>query len=128
MGQFGLQIAIWLILANMRVSLNVQIFKVQCLGRQSYNRWEWIAAIALCGSARVSPHWAEIRGEHPLSTEGLGGPRMRDPYEILGVAKGASAAEIKSAFRKRAKTLHPDANRHDPKAATRFSELNAAYE
>jgi DnaJ-class molecular chaperone len=53
---------------------------------------------------------------------------MRDPYEILGVAKGASAAEIKSAFRKRAKTLHPDANRHDPKAANRFAELNSAYE
>jgi DnaJ-class molecular chaperone len=53
---------------------------------------------------------------------------MRDPYEILGVSKGASAAEIKSAFRKRAKTLHPDANRQDPKAATRFAELNSAYE
>src|SRR5262245_16779236 len=53
---------------------------------------------------------------------------MRDPYEILGVSKGASAAEIKSAFRKRAKALHPDANRNDPKAATRFAELNAAYE
>ena len=47
---------------------------------------------------------------------------MRDPYDILGVSKGASAAEIKSAFRKRAKTLHPDANRHDPKAANRFAE------
>src|SRR5215218_2256427 len=53
---------------------------------------------------------------------------MRDPYEILGVPKAASAAEIKSAFRKRAKTLHPDANRHDPKAANQFAELNAAYE
>src|SRR5215510_8925752 len=53
---------------------------------------------------------------------------MRDPYEVLGVSKGASAAEVKSAFRKRAKTLHPDANRNDPKAATRFAELNSAYE
>src|SRR6266850_1304155 len=53
---------------------------------------------------------------------------MRDPYDILGVSKGASAAEIKSAFRKRAKTLHPDANKHDPKAASRFAEINAAYE
>src|SRR6476661_415544 len=54
--------------------------------------------------------------------------RMRDPYDILGVSKNASAAEVKSAFRRQAKKLHPDANKHDPKAATRFAELNAAYE
>ncbi len=53
---------------------------------------------------------------------------MRDPYEVLGVARGASAADIKSAFRKLAKKSHPDANKHDPKAASRFAELNAAYE
>jgi DnaJ-class molecular chaperone len=53
---------------------------------------------------------------------------MRDPYQVLGVSKGASAAEIKSAFRRQAKKLHPDANKSDPKAATRFAELNAAYE
>jgi DnaJ-class molecular chaperone len=53
---------------------------------------------------------------------------MRDPYEVLGVARGASAAEIKSAFRKLAKKHHPDANKNDSKAASRFSELNAAYE
>jgi DnaJ-class molecular chaperone len=53
---------------------------------------------------------------------------MRDPYEILGVARNASAADVKSAFRKLAKKLHPDANKHDPKAASRFAELNAAYE
>jgi DnaJ-class molecular chaperone len=53
---------------------------------------------------------------------------MRDPYEVLGVPRGASPANIKSAFRKLAKKLHPDANKSDPKAAARFSELNAAYE
>ncbi len=53
---------------------------------------------------------------------------MRDPYQVLGVSKSASEAEIKSAFRKLAKKLHPDANKHDPKAASHFAELNAAYE
>jgi DnaJ-class molecular chaperone len=53
---------------------------------------------------------------------------MRDPYDVLGVSKSASASEVKSAFRKLAKKLHPDANNKDPKAASRFSELNAAYE
>ena len=53
---------------------------------------------------------------------------MRDPYEVLGVTKTASAADIKSAFRRQAKKLHPDANKHDPRAAARFAELNAAYE
>jgi DnaJ-class molecular chaperone len=53
---------------------------------------------------------------------------MRDPYEVLGVTRSASAADIKSAFRKLAKKLHPDANKHDPKAANRFAEINAAYE
>lgn len=53
---------------------------------------------------------------------------MRDPYEILGVQRGASAAAIKSAFRKLAKKHHPDANKNDPKAAERFAELNSANE
>ncbi|MDB5602107.1 MAG: DnaJ-class molecular chaperone CbpA [Xanthobacteraceae bacterium] len=53
---------------------------------------------------------------------------MRDPYEILGVGRNASAAEIKSAYRRLAKKHHPDANKNDAKAASRFAELNAAYE
>ena len=53
---------------------------------------------------------------------------MRDPYEVLGVQRGASAAAIKSAYRKLAKKHHPDSNKNDPKAADRFSELNSANE
>ncbi len=53
---------------------------------------------------------------------------MRDPYEVLGVPRGASAAAIKSAYRKLAKKHHPDSNKNDPKAAARFSELNTANE
>jgi len=53
---------------------------------------------------------------------------MGDPYDVLGVSKGASEGDIKSAYRRLAKKLHPDANKHDPQAASRFAELNAAYE
>jgi DnaJ-class molecular chaperone len=53
---------------------------------------------------------------------------MRDPYEILGVARSADQAEVKRAFRKLAKKLHPDANGSDPKAQEKFAELNSAHE
>ncbi len=52
---------------------------------------------------------------------------MRDPYEVLGLAKTASAAEIKSTFRKLAKKFHPDQSK-EPRAKDRFAEVGSAYE
>jgi len=53
---------------------------------------------------------------------------MRNPYDVLGVAKTATSKEIKSAFRKLAKAHHPDQNPNDPKAKDRFASVNQAYE
>jgi len=53
---------------------------------------------------------------------------MADPYSTLGVARGASEADIKKAYRKLAKELHPDRNKDNPKAAARFSEVTQAYD
>ena len=51
-----------------------------------------------------------------------------DPYSILGVARGANEKDIKSAYRKLAKELHPDRNTDNPKAAERFSQVTHAYD
>jgi DnaJ-class molecular chaperone len=53
---------------------------------------------------------------------------MRDPYDVLGVAKSATSKEIKSAYRKLAKKYHPDQNPDDPKAKERFNAATQAYE
>jgi molecular chaperone DnaJ len=52
----------------------------------------------------------------------------RDYYEVLGVERGAADAEIKKAFRRLARELHPDVNRHDPEAEEKFKEAAEAYE
>jgi molecular chaperone DnaJ len=52
----------------------------------------------------------------------------RDYYEVLGVPRGAQDAEIKKAFRKLARELHPDVNAHDPEAEEKFKEAAEAYE
>ena len=53
---------------------------------------------------------------------------MRDPYDTLGVKRDASADEIKKAYRKLAKTLHPDLNPGKPEVERRFKEVSAAYD
>ncbi|HBR31656.1 MAG TPA: molecular chaperone DnaJ, partial [Clostridiales bacterium] len=53
--------------------------------------------------------------------------QKRDYYEVLGVPKNASEAEIKKAFRILAKKYHPDANTNDKNAETKFKEVNEAY-
>src|SRR3954468_18304502 len=52
----------------------------------------------------------------------------RDPYEVLGVERDASEGEIKKAFRRLARELHPDVNAHDPAAEDKFKEAAEAYE
>src|SRR6188768_3181801 len=53
---------------------------------------------------------------------------MADPYATLGVPRGANEKDIKSAYRKLAKELHPDRNTDNPKAAERFSDVTQAYD
>ncbi len=52
----------------------------------------------------------------------------RDYYEVLGISKGASADEIKKAYRSRAKALHPDSNNDKPNAEAQFKEVGEAYD
>lgn len=53
---------------------------------------------------------------------------MKDPYQTLGVARGASQDEIKKAYRKLARSLHPDLNPGNKQAEDRFKEISAAYD
>lgn len=52
----------------------------------------------------------------------------RDFYKILGVTRSANTNQVKKAYRKQAKELHPDKNKNDPDATRKFQDLGAAYE
>lgn len=54
--------------------------------------------------------------------------QFKDYYDVLGVDRAATEQEIRAAFRKRARELHPDVNRDDPRAAEKFKDLNEAHE
>ena len=56
------------------------------------------------------------------------GPLARDPYLELGVPRGATADEIRKAFRKLAKQFHPDANQNDPTAEEKFKRVSSAFD
>ncbi|MFX8727532.1 DnaJ domain-containing protein, partial [Acinetobacter baumannii] len=53
---------------------------------------------------------------------------MQDPYTLLGVSRSASEKDIKSAYRKLAKELHPDHNKDNPRATERFAQVTSAYD
>jgi DnaJ-class molecular chaperone len=53
---------------------------------------------------------------------------MRDPYQVLGVARGVSNEDLRKAYRKLAKEFHPDRNQGNEKASDRFKEISAAYD
>src|SRR5215470_14161480 len=57
-----------------------------------------------------------------------GSTTPRDPYEVLGISRTADEAEIKKAFRRLARELHPDVNSHDPDAEEKFKQAAEAYE
>ncbi len=55
-------------------------------------------------------------------------PTQRDYYEVLGIARSSSAEDIKKAYRKLARKFHPDVNKNDPGAETKFKEVQEAYD
>src|SRR5579863_628383 len=68
------------------------------------------------------------RSSSPTSTTSAEMTATRDYYEVLGVARDADDATIKKAFRRLARELHPDVNKHDPDAEDKFKEAAEAYE
>src|SRR5712671_1317675 len=71
---------------------------------------------------------SEVSGFDRPRPAGYGPCLMKDPYSVLGVSKTASADDLKKAYRKLAKKLHPDVNPGDKKSEERFKEVSSAFE
>jgi hypothetical protein len=96
---------------------------------------DWAFAAAALGRGRLDPG-LELRLRAVLGDCGVGAedilaarlaffPGERDPWTVLGLAPGASRAELKSAFRRLSRAFHPDASQHED--GERFRELREAY-
>ncbi len=86
-------------------------------------RMDYGARSAPCARLPIS-----CRRSSPTSTTPMITDATRDYYEVLGVPRDAGEAEIKKAFRRLARELHPDVNSHDPDAEEKFKEAAEAYE
>ena len=81
-----------------------------------------IRTVREAAHAAVAIHRGRLRRGLTMAT------MPRDPYEVLGVPRDADETQIKKAFRKLARELHPDVNAHDPHAEEKFKEAAEAYE
>lgn len=70
----------------------------------------------------------QLRQERVAGRAGFASHRGVDMYEVLGVARNASAKEIKKAYYELAKKYHPDTNKNDPESQKKFQQVSEAYE
>ncbi|CAH1416025.1 unnamed protein product [Lactuca virosa] len=89
-----------------------------CYNNKNVNSRYW------SGLGTINAHYGNIRSIHGTSAR----MASKDYYDTLGVNKNATASEIKKAYYGLAKKWHPDANKDDPEAETRFQEVSKAYE
>src|SRR5690554_6254609 len=102
----------------------------------SNRRSESVCCIFVTSRASHPSQTGPARGAWPYRTAIVGEAtpdhirldQMRDPYTVLGVPRSASEKDIKSAYRKLAKTYHPDQNPDDPSAHAKFAEATHSYD